>query len=477
MSRLGTWQPETLEERVDRMESLAAIQQFAYRYALALDSRDMDALVELFVPDVVAARDTRGRAALKSLVHRNHAGARHVHCISSATTSSISPTPPCARHRLLPRRARAAGQPGNGKSARSSTGTITPGSTGRGISPAAPSTAGISRMHSPGPRPASASTGRASRCSPGNCPRPSRPGRVSGGSSESVPAKKRRHRARRSPCRFFARRGGLARRSLETCTRTPSAASERCSRRTRDSTAGFSPPSLTTRIYCRPSCPVVPPNRKNMRFYPSAAAAQQAGFRACKRCRPDASPGSPEWYERADVVARAMRLIADGVVDRDGVPGLASTLGYSVRQVERHLQAELGAGPLALARAQRAQTARVLIETTALPMTEVAQAAGFASIRTFNDTVQEVFALCRRPNCAGGCRAASRPQHPGILSLRLPFRDPSARTTSSVILRPPPCRAWRSGAPVPTGGRCGSRTATASWRCGPRPTMSDASCR
>src|SRR5260370_14151568 len=84
-----------------------------------------------------------------------------------------------------------------------------------------------------------------------------------------------------------------------------------------------------------------------MRFFPSAAAAQQAGFRACKRCRPDASPGSPQWNERADLVARAMRLIADGIVDRDGVPGLASGLGYSVRQVERQLLAELGARPRA----------------------------------------------------------------------------------------------------------------------------------
>ncbi|MDG4862899.1 Ada metal-binding domain-containing protein, partial [Streptomyces sp. T-3] len=80
----------------------------------------------------------------------------------------------------------------------------------------------------------------------------------------------------------------------------------------------------TTRIYCRPSCPVVPPKPQNMRFYPSAAACQQAGFRACKRCRPDTSPGSPEWNHRADLVARAMRLIADGVVDREGVPGLAA---------------------------------------------------------------------------------------------------------------------------------------------------------
>ncbi|MGH3861680.1 bifunctional transcriptional activator/DNA repair enzyme AdaA, partial [Actinokineospora sp.] len=149
---------------------------------------------------------------------------------------------------------------------------------------------------------------------------------------------------------------------------------------------------LTTRIYCRPSCPVVPPKVRNMRFYPSAAAAQQAGFRACKRCRPDASPGSPQWNERADLVARAMRLIADGVVDTEGVPGLARRLGYSVRQIERQLQAELGAGPLAIARAQRAQTARLLIETTALPMAVVAPAAGFASVRTFNDTVREVFA-------------------------------------------------------------------------------------
>ncbi|MBM4792622.1 DNA-3-methyladenine glycosylase 2 family protein [Streptomyces sioyaensis] len=194
---------------------------------------------------------------------------------------------------------------------------------------------------------------------------------------------------------------------------------------------------LTTRIYCRPSCPVVPPKPENMRFYPSAAAAQQAGFRACKRCRPDASPGSPEWNERADLVARAMRLIADGIVDREGVPGLAARLGYSTRQIERQLLAELGAGPLALARAQRAQTARLLVETTALPMAEVAFAAGFASIRTFNETVREVFALAptelrhrARPGprtATPGLRTATpgpRTAAPGTLALRLPFRQP-----------------------------------------------------
>ncbi|WP_435850117.1 AlkA N-terminal domain-containing protein [Streptomyces uncialis] len=186
---------------------------------------------------------------------------------------------------------------------------------------------------------------------------------------------------------------------------------------------------LTTRIYCRPSCPVVPPKARNMVFYPSAAACQQAGFRACKRCRPDTSPGSPEWNQRADLVARAMRLIADGLVDRAGVPGLAAHLGYSTRQVERQLLAELGAGPLALARAQRAQTARLLIETTALPMAEIAFAAGFASIRTFNDTVREVFALApselrTKAAARGPHPARTAPAAPGTLALRLPFRAP-----------------------------------------------------
>ncbi|MFF4211623.1 AlkA N-terminal domain-containing protein [Streptomyces sp. NPDC001796] len=179
---------------------------------------------------------------------------------------------------------------------------------------------------------------------------------------------------------------------------------------------------LTTRIYCRPSCPAVPPKPENMTFYPSAAACQQAGFRACKRCRPDTSPGSPEWNQRADLVARAMRLIADGVVDRDGVPGLAARLGYSTRQIERQLLAELGAGPLALARAQRAQTARLLIETTGLRMAEIAFAAGFSSIRTFNDTVREVFALS--PSELRARLPRQTVIAPGVLSLRLPFRAP-----------------------------------------------------
>ncbi|MEV8542018.1 AlkA N-terminal domain-containing protein [Streptomyces sp. NPDC051572] len=204
---------------------------------------------------------------------------------------------------------------------------------------------------------------------------------------------------------------------------------------------------LTTRIYCRPSCPVVPPKPENMTFYPSAAACQQAGFRACKRCRPDTSPGSPEWNQRADLVARAMRLIADGTVDREGVPGLAARLGYSTRQIERQLLAELGAGPLALARAQRAQTARLLIETTALPMAEIAFAAGFSSIRTFNDTVRDVFALS--PSELRNRRPKTTVLTPGTLTLRLPFRaplNPDNLFGHLAATAVPGVEEWRAGA-------------------------------
>jgi len=179
----------------------------------------------------------------------------------------------------------------------------------------------------------------------------------------------------------------------------------------------------STGIYCRPSCPARTPKREHVRFYPTAAAAQGAGFRACKRCRPDATPGSPEWDRRADVVGRAMRLIADGVVDREGVTGLASRLGYSERHLHRQLAAVVGAGPLALARAQRAQTARVLLETTALPVTHVAFAAGFASVRQFNATIQEVFAMAPR-DLRAKARTHGRPEESGAIALRLPYRAP-----------------------------------------------------
>ncbi|MFI7212245.1 AlkA N-terminal domain-containing protein [Micromonospora maritima] len=179
----------------------------------------------------------------------------------------------------------------------------------------------------------------------------------------------------------------------------------------------------STGIYCRPSCPAMTPKRQNVRFFPSAAAAQGAGLRACRRCRPDAAPGSPQWDVRADVVGRAMRLIADGVVDRDGVPGLASRLGYTERHLHRMLRAELGAGPLALARAQRAQTARILVETTGLGLAEVAFAAGFGSVRQFNDTVREVYGVTPSELRAGrgGQRSAGGA---GTVTLRLAHRPP-----------------------------------------------------
>ena len=191
----------------------------------------------------------------------------------------------------------------------------------------------------------------------------------------------------------------------------------------------------TTGIYCRPSCPARTPAREHVRFYQSAAAAQLAGFRACLRCRPDAVPGSPEWNARADVVARAMRYIADGVVDREGVAGLAARLGYATRHVNRMLVAEVGAGPLALARAQRAQTARLLVETTGLGMAEIAFASGFTSVRQFDDTVRQLLGCT--PTELRARTVRSRRRRPSLenttgtgsattIALRLPYRRPMA---------------------------------------------------
>jgi AraC family transcriptional regulator of adaptative response / DNA-3-methyladenine glycosylase II len=180
--------------------------------------------------------------------------------------------------------------------------------------------------------------------------------------------------------------------------------------------------ATSTRLYCRPSCPARQPKRANARFYPTAAAAQSAGFRACKRCRPDAAPGSPEWNWRADRVARAMRLIADGTVDREGVPGLAKRLGFSERHLRRLLSEQVGATPVALARAQRANTARLLIQSTAMPFAEAALAAGFHSVRQFNDTIRDVFAST--PSEMRDRSNRARPRSPGVVELRLSCREP-----------------------------------------------------
>ena len=200
----------------------------------------------------------------------------------------------------------------------------------------------------------------------------------------------------------------------------------------------------STGIYCRPSCPARTPLRGTSASTASAAAAQRAGFRACKRCRPEAAPGSPEWDVRADVVGRAMRLIADGVIDRTGVPGLAARLGYSVRQLERLLATSSGPDRWPWPGPSGPRRPGILIETTDLPMTEVAFAAGFSSVRQFNDTVRAVFAATPsglRVRKGGRRRAPSGAPEPAPSGC--PSAGRSAPTTCSGIWRPPPCPASR----------------------------------
>ena len=179
----------------------------------------------------------------------------------------------------------------------------------------------------------------------------------------------------------------------------------------------------TTRIYCRPSCPARTPAQRNVQFFTTSAAAQHAGYRACKRCRPDESPGSPQWNLRADVAARAVLMIRDGVVDREGVRGLAHRLGYSERHLRRLLLVELGVGPLTLAQSQRATTARALLENTDLSISALAFAAGFSSIRQCNEVIKSTFAATpselRRRSSATSSAAST-----GELTLQLPVRTP-----------------------------------------------------
>jgi AraC family transcriptional regulator, regulatory protein of adaptative response / DNA-3-methyladenine glycosylase II len=189
----------------------------------------------------------------------------------------------------------------------------------------------------------------------------------------------------------------------------------------------------TTGIYCRPSCPAQTPKAQNVMFFPTGAAAHRLGFRACRRCRPDVAPGSPEWDNRADVVGRAMRLIADGIVDRGGVTMLAERLGYTSRHLTRMLSEEVGAGPLALARAQRAQTARTLIETTDMNLSEIAFAAGFSSVRQFNDTFREIYAST--PSDLRIAAQRKRPTTSGTIALRLAYRPPLHRAALLEFLK------------------------------------------
>lgn len=179
----------------------------------------------------------------------------------------------------------------------------------------------------------------------------------------------------------------------------------------------------STGIYCRPSCPAVRPKRENVRFFRTAAAAQSAGLRACKRCLPDASPGTPEWNLRGDLVGRAMRLVTDGAVDRLGVAGLARHLAVSERHLHRVLVDELGATPIQLARTRRADTARVLVETTDRPFVDIAFASGFGSVRQFNDTIRAVFDTTPTAMRAAATRRVAT-VHTGAITVKLAYRAP-----------------------------------------------------
>src|SRR5262245_46907343 len=150
----------------------------------------------------------------------------------------------------------------------------------------------------------------------------------------------------------------------------------------------------TTRIYCRPVCPVRPAKAANVAFYPSAAAAEAAGFRPCLRCRPEAAPFSPAWKGTRTTVERALRLIEDGALDHDSIDALADRLGIGSRHLSRLFQRHLGASPVQVAQTARVQRAKRLLDETDFQMTEIAVRAGFGSLRRFNAVFAEVY---RRP--------------------------------------------------------------------------------
>jgi AraC family transcriptional regulator, regulatory protein of adaptative response / methylated-DNA-[protein]-cysteine methyltransferase len=149
----------------------------------------------------------------------------------------------------------------------------------------------------------------------------------------------------------------------------------------------------TTGIYCRPVCPVKPARSANVSFFPTAAAAEQAGFRPCLRCRPETAPFSPAWRGSGSTVSKAIRLIADGYLDRHSVDALAARLGIGPRHLARLFQQHAGTSPLAVAKTSRVQKAKRLLDATALPITEIAFAAGFSSIRRFNAVFRETYGV------------------------------------------------------------------------------------
>lgn len=147
----------------------------------------------------------------------------------------------------------------------------------------------------------------------------------------------------------------------------------------------------TTRIYCRPVCPVKPAKSENVIFFPTAAAAERAGFRPCLRCRPETAPGSPAWNGTATTVGRGMRLINEGFLDTGSVHELADNLGVGPRHLLRLFLRHAGATPSQVASTRRVQTAKRLIDETTIPLSEIAFAAGFRSVRRFNDAFRNTY--------------------------------------------------------------------------------------
>jgi AraC family transcriptional regulator of adaptative response / DNA-3-methyladenine glycosylase II len=181
----------------------------------------------------------------------------------------------------------------------------------------------------------------------------------------------------------------------------------------------------TTGIFCRPVCPARTPKLSSVRFFACAAAAQAEGFRPCKRCRPETSPGTPAWLGSSAIVSRALRLIGEGGLDEATVDAFAARLGVGDRQLRRLFARHLGASPAEIARARRVHFARRLIDETALPMTEVAFSAGYKSIRDFNFAVRATFGRSPRELRRGRTqRSAARAADPGDLVVRLPYRPP-----------------------------------------------------
>ncbi len=179
----------------------------------------------------------------------------------------------------------------------------------------------------------------------------------------------------------------------------------------------------STGIYCRPICPAPAPKTKNVRYFPSAAAAAEAGFRPCLRCRPEASPGTPAWLGTSATVSRGLRLIGEGALDEGSVESLAQRLGVTSRHLHRLFVKHLGAPPLAVAQTRRLHFAKKLIDETDLPMTQVALAAGFGSVRRFNGVVQKIYG--RAPTQLRRNRRA-RADSDGVLTVTLSYRPPFA---------------------------------------------------